>query len=247
MKKQLSLLALLAFFFFEVNAQVEVHVGARFGINLTGISINDAVDTVNTSTLKTGTLNFVAELRFGNRFSIQSELAFLKKGDKIDETIDIDLGSLAQGNIRILREEKMQYLEIPVLLKYDFVPEKLFDVQLYAGTTFGFLQSRTVVGSVVSTFNSPDGAGGTETTKETVDLNEITNIDTDPSINKTEIGLLLGGALRVDAGPGRITLDVRLGTGLTPYQEYKDDNGVDIKAVNKNTAISLGYLFSFGQ
>ena len=45
---------------FGSQAQVTLDFGARAGINLSGVSVNEAIDTVNTGTLKSPVFNFLS-------------------------------------------------------------------------------------------------------------------------------------------------------------------------------------------
>lgn len=218
---------------FETQAQVTLDLGARVGINFSGVSINEEVDTLNNGTLKSPVFNFVLQFGIANKFFIQPELSFIRKGDLIDMTEEIDLGLFGTSEFKVYRKEMLRYVEIPVLLKYGFAAPPGVDLQVYAGPSFGFLKKRTVEGEVSFT-------AGTESQRNSLD--EETDLDNNEDYNTTEIGLLIGGTLRAKAGPGKFSFDIRLATGLTSYTNFKDDAGNPVDSKNKYTTISVGYI-----
>ena len=211
-KATLFSLALL-FSFIHAKAQVSIEAGVGAGVTFSGIAVNDELDTLLTKSLVSPSFHAVAEFGFFEKVFVQTELTFIQKGYRIEyDEILPGLGSLLADT-----KDQYNYIEIPVLLKFDFNDDPDIDLQLYLGPTFGFLQKRTIEGT---NFFGEETIGTTET------------------ILESDIGGVIGGTARGKAGPGKFYIDLRLGTG---FSNFLENSGLEIS--NQWTNISLGYMF----
>src|SRR5690625_3665073 len=127
MKKRLYLICLLCLFgisTIQLKAQTRHQFGIRIAPELTSI----------TSIGGEGKLGFVggvyANFKISKRhFSVQPELLFSQKGDEKKGSI--------QG-VPVTQKIRLAYLEIPVLVKYTFNPDGLFQPNIYVGPYAGF-------------------------------------------------------------------------------------------------------------
>lgn len=153
--------------------------GIKAGVNLADQSVSAEGLSVDLSS-KTGIIGgaFVA-FSAGPRLSIQPELLFSQKGSKLSL-----FGSEAKT--------KMDYLEIPVLLKLKLgLPTAPTAPFLFAGPSFGILASAK---------------------QEALGMEEE---DVKDAFKSTDVGLAFGAGL--DAG--KITLDARYTLGVTDIDE----------------------------
>ncbi len=122
-KKRFLLLAALAMFF-QIGAAVgQTTFGAKAGLNLSNLSIEDADDSNLLPGFHAG---LFANLPLGGAFSVQPELVYTQKGSKWESGVGDSEVKLNLG-----------YLELPVNLVYNLAPD--FDFQL--GPYIGYLLS----------------------------------------------------------------------------------------------------------
>ncbi len=136
-------------------------------------------------------------------FTIQPELKYAMKGTKVDndftkETAEID------------------YLEIPLLFKFNVPAVPVISPSVYAGPALAILTGANRV---------PD---------------EGDKIDVKDNTKGTDFGMALGGAAAVSAGPGKVVLDLRYTLGLT---NVPDSDDADAK--NRAFDAMIGYRIGF--
>lgn len=137
--------------------------------------------------------------------SAQLELLYARKG------------TAEQGQVRLDTAEyfvdvtyRFHYLEFPLLLRW--LPAA-HGPMLYAGTTLGILVGASAEGRV----------------------NDVP-VDTDirPRLNETDLGLLLGAAIRTQAG---LCFEARYGRGLLSVLDAGEGQG----AYNSTISVMMGY------
>jgi hypothetical protein len=122
---------LLAFLFLMIlqNTEAQVKYGLRAGANLE-TQAKMGVLWNNVDLYQGYTLGMFAEYRRVNNFSMEAELNYQKKGEKIE------------SEETILRNE-FNYLSLPVLAKgnFDFGSNEEWSLNLFAGPYFSYLVS----------------------------------------------------------------------------------------------------------
>jgi hypothetical protein len=113
---------------------------------------------------------------------------------------------------------EINYLEVPVLMKYKILPEGDYTPSLFAGPYVAFQMSAKGSATV-----EVDGVSQTEE----MDMEEVKSID---------LGITFGGSLGIKVGSGRIILDIRYSFGLTKIAD-------DTDAKNSAFTLMLGYAF----
>ncbi len=138
-----------------------------------------------------------AEYKQGEKFSIQTEINYQKKGRKISSTFE--------GTEAITRRE-VNYITVPLLAKGTFHDPGLGDkvnVSLFTGPYVGFLISE----------HSKIKAG-----------NVTTSIDVDNQAEKTDFGMVFGGEIlyKLNTG-GAIIAELRYQLGLVNVDKQYTD------------------------
>ena len=114
---------LLALISTSAIAQNEIRFGAKAGVNLTGFHTGKSAFTGNVLF----TIGGLAELELSDSFSLQAELLYNKKGGTIKHRNE----SIFAYDIKT----KLDYLDLPIIVKYEFVRNMSFDF----GPQIGFL------------------------------------------------------------------------------------------------------------
>jgi hypothetical protein len=143
----------------------------------------------------------------GSSFAVQPEVLFVMKGSKYSNGSGADAYRETLG---------LDYIEVPILIKFFLPLAGSFRFHLFAGPSLAFkLRAR-----VKATF-------GGETEVETLD-----------NVKNTDFGLAAGVGLEHPLGRGRLTLDVRYTAGMSSLSKGTGD---DIK----NGALGLFSGYSF--
>ena len=143
----------------------------------------------------------------GSSFAVQPEVLFVMKGSKYSNGSGAD----------VYRETlSLDYIEVPVLIKFFLPVAGSFRLHLFAGPSLAF----KVRARVKATF-------GGETEVETLD-----------NVKNTDLGLAAGVGLEHPLGRGRITLDLRYTAGTGSLSKGTGD---DIK--NEALGLFAGYSF----
>lgn len=114
---------LFVFITFQSISQNSISFGVKGGLNFTGFHSEKKAFTSNVL------FNFggVALLNLTDSFSLQAELVYNKKGGQID--------IYDQNTLLYITEAKLDYIDIPVLAKFEFLKNLSFDI----GPQIGFL------------------------------------------------------------------------------------------------------------
>ncbi len=149
-----------------------------------------------------------------NMLVVQPEVLFSMKGYKWEHG-----GSKWTG--------KYNYLEIPILFKYQIPMEGSIRPNLFAGPAPAFLLSAEEEWE----YSDHNGIGFTngDDHSGTTDVKDDTN--------SFDFGLIFGGGVDIDMGSGMLVFDVRYNLGLTKIDSRDDPN--DIK--NQVISIVAGY------
>jgi hypothetical protein len=157
----------------------------------------------------------------------QLEVLYVMKGKKYSGSVTM-LGVTATTESTM----KLDYLEMPVLLKVSFPVTPVFKPSLFVGPSFAFLLS---------------AKGWSKATVQNV--THDTTVDIKDENNTFDVGLAMGAGAEIKAGPGSIVFDIRYTLGfITNDKETADDKTNNIKQEEvKNTlfTIMVGYLFDF--
>ena len=112
--------------------------GIKAGFNLADIRGDDKAAYKSFSNLKTYHAGFYAQFGFNDKFSIQPEFLFTRKGfdaQQFDATTGIASGSA--------RETRLDYIQVPVLLVFNFVD----NVSVHVGPQASLLVRAKIAGA----------------------------------------------------------------------------------------------------
>ena len=196
------------------NAQVKMEKGVKIGLNSAGFSGGDS----NIWESKTGvTAGFFFRHVISPDITVQPELLYSIKGaERRDGTAQITA--------------KLNFIEIPVLFRYNIPTQGNFKPALLAGPAF----------IITSTSRRKEVDEG---------ITEEADVDNSKS---SGLAFLFGGSADIKSGNHVIVLDLRYGIGLS--QNYKqpapadniiidDPNGNAPDLKNRSLSFSLGILF----
>jgi hypothetical protein len=191
--KGLAVIAVLVLFL--VMTTTPSVAGVKFGVKggLTLANIKSVPETFEGYKWenKMGLVGGVfAELGLAKGFSLQPEVLYVQKGAKF---------SFSEGEITGTAKFNVDYVEIPLLLKYNLISSGLTIPSVYAGPYFGF---NTRARLVFEMEGYPS---------EYLELKD--------EIKNTEFGLALGLGVAQKMGLMKLTLDARYDLGLTNIAE----------------------------
>jgi len=232
----LFLVLLLAF-----SATAQVNFGIKAGANMAKITgdgwddVEDFVEASIDSKFKMGfAFGLTAEMPLGEGgFAIQPEVLYVMKGGKGDMTIE---------GYDITAEIKQDYVEIPVLFKYNLQTEGSVAPSFFAGPVVAFNVASKV---------EWDGIPAEAPEDEVPPDGDIEN-------NKSvDFGVTFGGGVGMAVGEtGKLTFDLRYTLGLTEIfddvspDEYTengvfmtDDNDAGLAFKNSDIRLMVGFFF----
>jgi len=175
----------------------QVTAGFTFGLNFASLHGDDVSDDLDG---RTGIiLGGFIEKALTDQFSIQPELRYAQKGAT-------DSGSSFDVTLKI------DYIEVPVLLKVNFPTEGQVSPHLLVGPVFGFNSGCTISGD--------DSEGSVDQDCEDDDI--------DPA--SFELSGMVGGGVSFPAGPGEVTFGARYQLGLTNVNDTEGDDEAKLRA-----------------
>ncbi len=211
MKKMCVLLSVLLTLCMVLPANAQVNLGFLGGLNLANISVDPPMEGIELSNRIVFAVGGVFDYRFNKYFTLRLEPMYLQKGVKF-ETDE------APGGVDY--KFKSAYLEIPMMMTYTFVIQRI-KPYLIAGPTIGFCLS-------AKKYISWDS--------------QHSDIDIKEDTESIDFGLGLGAGLSVPIGSNSIFLEARYVFGLTNINEEPSDPVVK----NKGIQIFAGLTFPFG-
>lgn len=171
--------------------------GVRAGVDFMTVGGDDADDDVER---RTGFMvGGFALVDFGGPLALQPELTYTQKGATNPDT-DVTT--------------KLDYIEIPVLAKFQVPVSGPVSPNIFAGPTLGF--------NVTSELEDDNG--------NTQDLNNVSG---------TEFGLAFGGGVDFGVSSGTLMIDFRYELGLTSI----DDSNADLSINNQGFMVTAGFAF----
>ncbi len=215
MNQLMKLFALLVFVSFTTTSYAQ-SIGPKLGVNIASWTGDDALDDYSSITgLQFGA---VVELPVSDKFAIQPELVYLRKGS----SFDIDFLGTTIGT-----ETQLNYFEIPILAKI-FLTEGPAQVFINAGPSIGFATSGTIAAK-----------SGDEEEEVDIDFNE-------DGLSNFDFSLAVGAGAQFNAGPGKFFVDVRYLLGLANLDDSEPEaDRIDV--FNRGIGASVGFLFPLGQ
>lgn len=210
MKRSVALVA-LAFFLTgilplpaqaQLGEGVDIKPGVRAGVDFMTLG-GDDVDSEETNR-RTGFMIGGFVLVDAGFVAVQPELMYIQKGASQEQTIN---GTAVTATV------KLDYIEVPFLVKLQAPLEEGITPSVFAGPTLGLNVNAEAVGEA-------EGESVTE--------------DISDDVSGTDFGLALGGGVDIDFSAGTLMGDIRYGLGLTSV----DDGDASIR--NRGFMITAG-------
>lgn len=219
------LLSLVATLPSVAQVQLGLRGGANWGFASKPEFLGSLTPTFHPSAGPTGAL--FLDIPLGDVVSFRPEIAYVQKGFKIKEGLDLNFGGLNLP-IGASVSYQSQHLELPLLLKVNLSDGP---VQPYfiAGPAVGYaLDGR--VRSRATFFG---------TTTEPIDV----NVNYGGTLTRWDVSAVGGLGLAMDAGAGKFFVEGRYTHGFTRQVELPV---VNVNVRNRGVAVSLGYSFPIG-
>jgi hypothetical protein len=255
MRKSLMIFLLMTMISFSLSAQDEKnhYIGFKGGISIPQLKSSD--DNILSRDYKSRLApNFGGFFEIGlkKKFSFQVEVNYAGHGGKriglqpIPRT-PTGLPALPTGNYyyaNFRNVAKLNYLEIPALLKYKFSSKGKPRVYLNGGVLYGrLLNAKSVTSGTSSVYLDIKGtvplllppAG---TPLPPISLNADTDIKND--INSNNFSVAGGGGIEIPHRKNYFLIDARISYGLLSIQKDTVTNG---NSKTGNIVISVGYAF----
>ena len=220
-------IATVAFLLITTNVHAQNSVGLRGGFSMFTVK-NFPVESngqIVTDGVGFGNYNAISfEIGLGTHFAIQPEFNFIQKAGKInfEETDGLSL------------KVKMDYIETPILAK----------LRLGTGRFRGYLMAGPSVGYALN--------GKTTLTSDEIRVEDKIKFD-DSYVgdgrkdNRFDLGIVGGGGVQYQLGPGSIVLDARVALDLNDYNKYENGRPGGTDATRwEGLMVSLGYQYEFG-
>ena len=220
MKKQLvvllSITLALVLLTTVVSAKGLTGKGIKLGLNLANFGGSDA-DFMDGKKMRMGLAfgGFIT-YSFSDMWAFQPELLYTMKGAKYESS-----GTIAGIAWSDKSTIKVDYLEIPVLLKLMIPSQSAFKPSIFAGPALGIKMSAKIHDVLT--------VGGDETKTD----EDITDA------KSTDFGLVFGAGFGYEVGKGAITFDARYDLGLSTIDNSSSAGDI------KNNVISFFVGYSF--
>jgi hypothetical protein len=210
---------------FMITGAVQAQMKMEFGVKAGGNMANLTGDVEGTS-MKLGIGGGIfAKIMPSPQITIQPEVLYMMKGAKHD---DYDEGGVSYTDGKSV----IDYVEVPILVKYMIPTEGKISPSIFVGPAVGFLMSAK--------------------DKYTMDGTEMED-DWKDYFKSIDFGVAFGAGVDVAMGEkGKLTFDARYTLGLTNLYDLTEDEatamGIDPDASVKNANISVmvGYAFPIG-
>ncbi len=233
----------------------ETHIGFKGGISIPKLSGSDNNELSRDYKSRVAP-NFGVFFEFdvAKKTSLQFEVNYAGQGGKrngiqpVSQSIPglppLPNGAFYYANFK--NEAKLNYLEIPALVKYRFRSKEKTGIYINGGVYYGHLLNATTVTSGSSTlFLDRDGRiplllPPANTPFPAIPFDAKTDIKND--VNKNNFGVTGGGGIEIPHGKNYFVIDARVSYGFLAIQKDTLRNG---NSKTGNLVISFGYAFGF--
>ncbi|MFK8007295.1 MAG: porin family protein [Saprospiraceae bacterium] len=203
----------------------QVSLGLKAGVNFSNVTIPEIgiINIPEAQANKSFTVGAVAEFGIANGFAIQTEANYTKKGFIINEGIPLELANIPLP-IGVKVTTDLNYIEVPVLAKYNFGNDKVGGY-VTAGPTMSYATGgrfRTAANFIID-FNVID---------QKFDFDNL-------NISKFDIGASIGAGGTVNLGATKLFVDARYTHG---FNKLDNIPVIDLDFRNKNFALTTGFL-----
>ena len=229
MKKLLTLLILIFIFLLSNNANAQFQIGPLVGGNLNGLSIKPDVQGRNINFVTGYTAGVVMVYHISSMFSIQAEPAYTERGASTS-TAQTDVGLI----LEIEQSIKMNYIDVPVLIKLSFDGDFIKPYLLAGGyAAFPLQDTKVKVDKVI--------ANG----QNVISLIPSELLEQDLKNESVDYGLNFGAGISFPLGIVNMFFEAQFNLGLTNLNDEVPQEGIEQDVIkNKGLQIQTGLLFT---
>lgn len=229
MKNSIKLIAIALFVALGTNSYAQ-KLGLTAGINYASLSIKDNPELEGDFQMKQGfQMGPTLSLRMDDdRCQFEVGLLYSQKGYKLDQVQASTTPEITHSQVNT--ETSLHYLEIPIGMRRDFNRGKV-KVFMSMGGYMGIGLSGKTTGKTTET-SSQNVSRVVETHEDNISWGS----DAEDYLNRTDLGLQMGGGMEYKA----LQLRMNYSMGLTNLAPAESDNG---KIHNRVMSVSLAYLF----
>jgi hypothetical protein len=178
------------------------------------VSLN-AIEITKLSSMTAFLVGGFVNIQFNEKFSLQPELLYIRKGGQQDLEVNTTLLGFVPADLSGTIKWKLDYVEIPVLLKVMIPTEGSIKPSFYAGPALSFAVSSNLGLEIMGV-------------SEDFDISSF--------VSSIDFGLVFGGGLDIDLSPSNfIVIDARYELGLS---DWTDEPLLDLVTV-KNGGIQF--------
>ncbi len=245
----LCLLALVSIFSFgQANNDSKFSLGIFGGLNIPRLNGGTGNELSRDYTSRSGeAFGLTSSLGLGPKFSLCVNLMYSSEGGKRNGVQAFDASAIPQVPVpagtyfyaAFNNESILNYLEVPVMVRYSISLNKSQKVYANFGAYIGYLLNARQKTSGSSMVYFDRGETMIVLPSTIIPFNASTDITS--SINKINLGLTGGVGFLQKAGSGDLFLDVRAAYGMIVIQ--KDPNNGS--SHNGNLLLDLGYALHF--
>lgn len=226
---------------FAQSSSSKITLGILGGLNIPRLSGGSNNELSRDYTSRAGeAFGFTSNLDLGSNFALRVDLLYSSEGGKRNglqafdaTTMNPQLPAGTYFYATYNNESILNYLELPVLLKYS-IPVSSSNFYIDFGPYVGYLLSATQKTSGSSMVYA-DRAETTPVVAQAVPFNATTDVTS--SINRMNVGITGGIGYAQKVGKDQVILDIRGAYGLT----YVQKDSADGTSHTGNLLISLGY------
>ncbi len=231
MKIQYKYFLLLILSSCSLLLSAQTTIGAKAGVNLGTFSNNGDSSEINADLKRILGLQIggLAEITINENIAIQTEFLFIQKGFRVSS-----IDTFTQSQVPVIYKSKtkfvVNYLEVPILLKYKFGDPE--EVRMFAtvGPTFSYAAGAFNVARVTA-------LGNTDRMRQPAELDDLL-------YNRFEVSASLGVGFSVPVDPGELFFEARAQFGLTNLNER---GGRDKANYNRGFGFTMGYLVNLSE
>ena len=230
----------------------EVHIGLKAGFSLPNlVGGSDQEITKDYKSRLAANFGGFVDVQLHKNTSLQIEVDYAPQGGKRNGIQPVTraipgLPTLPAGNYYFANfnnTAKLDYIEVPIMLKYRVRKQKPVGFYVNGGPYMGFLAKATTITSGTSSLFL-DNRGtvpvlvGPNTPFPAIPFNAETDV-TD-SLNRFNFGVTGGGGMTFKQKQNYFFVDARVSYGLTTLQK---NTATDGKSRTGNFVVSFGYAF----
>lgn len=234
--KKFTFLFVFTFLIATVFAQKPTNpwwVGSRFGINFSTINGKwSSNDTEKSKPIVTPLVGFASMYSFTDKIFVRMELNLQKTGTVYQDNDDDN-----EGGEYTLRE-RYTTLNIPITARYNFGYDWIYFA--YAG----FYWSKILCGKYIYKEGTYEETGKIKYGEEPDDYNGDDWYRSKEYNRRMDFGIVFGGGVQKELGPGNIGVDLRFGFGfLDVFKWPEGDDKPDGYKPYRNRVINLAVTY----